>query len=124
MMIMIILIFIFLIIAFFMYCIIFGGNLNKSDEERKIENEEQIQYLNRIGENNMERTFIDKDWLITYILLAFESIENSANQERTIEDFLEEIQVMSNIYTNDVEIKKINKRLNKKFRKRKVAIID
>lgn len=123
-MIMIILIFIFLIIAFFMYCIIVGGNLNKSDEERKMEYEEQIQYLDRIGENSMERIFIDKNWLITYILLAFESIENSANQERTIEDFLEEIQVMSNIYTNDVEIKKINKKLNKKFRKRKVAIID
>lgn len=66
----------------------------------------------------MERVFIDREWCITYILLAFDSMENSANKERTIEDFLKEIKVMFNIYTDDIEMKKIKK----KFGKRKILI--
>lgn len=71
----------------------------------------------------MERIFIDSEWCVAYVLLAFDSIQNSANKERTIDDFINEIEVMFNFYTDDIQIKKIKKKLMKKFSKRKIAII-
>lgn len=41
----IILVFTYIIVSFFVYCIIVGGNINKTDEERRLEDEEQIKYL-------------------------------------------------------------------------------
>jgi Na+-transporting methylmalonyl-CoA/oxaloacetate decarboxylase gamma subunit len=41
----------FFLISFFMYLIIVGGNLSKSDYERKIEDEEQLNYLNEYNKN-------------------------------------------------------------------------
>lgn len=70
----------------------------------------------------MERIFIDREWCIIYILLAFNNIEKSANNERTIEDFFKEIKVMFDIYTDDIEMRKIKKKLMKKFEKRKILI--
>lgn len=40
-----ILIILFYLISFFMYLIIVGGNLNKSEYERKLEDEEQLKYI-------------------------------------------------------------------------------
>ena len=71
----------------------------------------------------MERVFIDREWCITYVLLAFESIENSANKERTMKDIIEEIEVMFDIYTDDIEMKKIKNRLIKSLGKRKILLI-
>lgn len=70
----------------------------------------------------MDRIFIDREWCFTYVLLAFDSIENSANKERTIKDFMKEIEVMFDIYTDDIEIRKIKKKLIKKLGKRKILI--
>lgn len=41
----------FFLISFFMYLIIVGGNLSKFDYERKIEDEEQLNYLNEYNKN-------------------------------------------------------------------------
>lgn len=71
----------------------------------------------------MERIFIDSEWCVAYVLLAFDSIQNSANKEITIEDFIKEIEVMMDIYIDDVQNKNIKKKLMKKFSKRKIAII-
>lgn len=40
-----VLIILFYLISFFMYLIIVGGNLNKSEYERKLEDEEQLKYI-------------------------------------------------------------------------------
>lgn len=71
----------------------------------------------------MERTFIDKDWCVTYVLLALNNLQNNDSQEITIKDLIDEVEIMSNIYTDDTEIKRINKKLTKKFLKKKLIII-
>jgi len=70
----------------------------------------------------MERIFIDKDWCVTYVLLALNNLQNNDSQEITIKDFIDEVEIMSNIYTDDIEIKKIKKKLTKKFLKKKLII--
>ena len=35
----------YVIIVFFTFCILIGGNINKSEDEKRIEDEEQIKYL-------------------------------------------------------------------------------
>lgn len=40
-----VIILIFLLITIFMYLVIVGGNITKTNEERKIENEEEIKFL-------------------------------------------------------------------------------
>lgn len=40
-----VIILIFLLITIFMYLVIVGGNITKTSEERKIENEEEIKFL-------------------------------------------------------------------------------
>lgn len=46
----------------------------------------------------MERIFIDREWCIAYVVLALDSIYNSANKERTLNDFIEEIKTMFNVH--------------------------
>lgn len=43
-----VLIFILIFIALSMHVIIIGANISKTDEERKIEDEEQIKFLNNL----------------------------------------------------------------------------
>lgn len=38
-----------IVISLGMYILIIGGNLNKSDEERYIEDEEQMKYLKKLS---------------------------------------------------------------------------
>lgn len=71
----------------------------------------------------MERTFIDKDWYAAYVLLALNDLQNNDGKEIKVKDFIDEIEMMSNIYTDDIEIKKIKKKLTKKFLKKKLTII-
>lgn len=47
---MFIILIILLCIALFTYLIILGSNMNKSEEERKMEDQEQIEYLRKIKE--------------------------------------------------------------------------
>ena len=49
----------------------------------------------------MERIFIDRDYAIAYVVMAIDSIWNSANKERSIEDFIEEIKTMTEIYKDE-----------------------
>lgn len=114
-----------------MYLIIAGGNIAKTDEEKQEEDNEQIEYLKKFDnkkskwrKEKMERIFIDRDWCISYTLLALDSIDNSANKERSIEEFIKEIEVMFKIYTDDIEMKKINKRLMKKLENKKILVIN
>ena len=71
----------------------------------------------------MERIFIDREWCINYILLALNNIENSANKERTIEELIEEIRTMFDIYTDETKIKQTEKEILKKMKKKKVVIL-
>ena len=70
----------------------------------------------------MERIFIDREWCISYILLALNNIEDSANRERTVKEFIEEIRTMFDIYTDEAKIKQIEKEILKKIGKKKIII--
>ena len=69
-----------------------------------------------------ERIFIDREWCISYILLALNNIEDSANRERTVKEFIEEIRTMFDIYTDEAKIKQIEKEILKKIGKKKIII--
>ena len=71
----------------------------------------------------MERNFIDREWCISYVLLALNNIENSANRERTVKGFIEEIRTMFDIYTDETKIKQTEKEILKKMKKKKVVIL-
>ena len=73
-----------LLIAVMMYLVILGGSKNKSNEEIQREDEEQINYLNN-----------------------YNSIYNSANKERTLNDFIEEIKTMFNVHQDETILLKI-----------------
>lgn len=70
----------------------------------------------------MERIFIDREWCIAYVLIAIYNVENSANKERKIMDFIDEIKSASKIYTNDIEIKRISNKLIKSLKNKIVKI--
>ena len=70
----------------------------------------------------MERIFIDREWCIAYVLIAIYNVENSANKERKIMDFIDEIKSASKIYTNDIEIKRISNKLMKSLKKKIIKI--
>mgnify|MGYP003416544647 CR=1 FL=1 len=55
----------------------------------------------------MERVFIDREYAIAYVVMAIDSIWNSANKERTMEDFIEEIKAMTEIYTDETVLFKL-----------------
>ena len=55
----------------------------------------------------MERVFIDRDYAIAYVVMAIDSIWNSANKETTMEDFIEEIKTMTEIYTDENNLLKL-----------------
>lgn len=70
----------------------------------------------------MERIFIDREWCIAYVLIAISNIDNSANKERKVEDFIEEVKVASEIYTDDINIRKTSKKLIKLLRNKVIKI--
>lgn len=70
----------------------------------------------------MERVYIDREWCITYALLALDSIEHSFNKERTVEDFIEEIRVMFDVYTDESNMNEIRENMLKKYGMRKISI--
>lgn len=71
----------------------------------------------------MERIFVDREWCKDYVLLALNSIDNSANKEMTIQEFINEVETMFDIYTDDTQIKNIRKKLIKKFAKRRITFV-
>lgn len=62
----------------------------------------------------MERIFIERENSIAYAVLAINSIYNSANKERNIDDFIEEIKTMFNIYESPSQLKTQMKNIMKK----------
>lgn len=55
----------------------------------------------------MERVFIDREYAIAYVVMSIDSIWNSANKERSIEDFIEEIKTMTEVYTDETVLLKL-----------------
>ena len=55
----------------------------------------------------MERVVIDREYAIAYGVMAIDSIWNSANKERSIEDFIEEIKTMTEVYTDETVLLKL-----------------
>ena len=55
----------------------------------------------------MERVFIDRDYAIAYVVMAIDSIWNSANKERSIEDFIEEIKTMTEVHADENNLLKL-----------------
>ena len=55
----------------------------------------------------MERVFIDRDYAIAYVVMAIDSIWNSANKERTMEDFIEEIKTMTEVHADENNLLKL-----------------
>lgn len=70
----------------------------------------------------MEKIFIDREWCLNYVLLALESVINSANKERTIEEFIDEIQLMFEIYIDESQMKNVKKRILESYGKKKITI--
>lgn len=63
----------------------------------------------------MERIFIDRENSIAYAVLAINSIYHSANRERTINDFVEEIKTMFDVHQDQEQLMKLmQKIMNKK----------
>ena len=63
----------------------------------------------------MERVFIDRDYAIAYVVMAIDSIWNSANKERSIEDFIEEIKTMTEVYTDETVLLKLKEDMEINF---------
>ena len=57
----------------------------------------------------MEKVFIDREYAIAYVVMAIDSIWNSANKERTMNDFVEEIKTMTEVYTDEKTLKEVRK---------------
>lgn len=71
----------------------------------------------------MERIFIDREWCINYVLLAFDNVDNSTNKERTIQEFLEEIRNLFNAYTDETKMIQTEKEILKRIGKKKITIL-
>ncbi|MCI9038430.1 MAG: hypothetical protein HFJ29_00885 [Clostridia bacterium] len=71
----------------------------------------------------MERIFIDREWCINYVLLAFDNVDNSTNKERTIQEFLEEIRNLFNAYTDETKMIQTEKEILKRIGKKKITCI-
>lgn len=71
----------------------------------------------------MEKIFIERENSIAYAVLAINSIYNSANKERNIDDFIEEIKTMFNIYESPSQLKTQMKNIMKK-RKELIITVD
>ena len=71
----------------------------------------------------MERIFIERENSIAYAVLAINSIYNSANKERNIDDFIEEIKTMFNIYESPNQLKSQMKNIMKN-RKKLIITVD
>lgn len=57
----------------------------------------------------MERVFIDREWSIAYAVLAIDSIYNSANRERTIDELIEEIKTMFDVHQDEQVLMNLKK---------------
>ena len=63
----------------------------------------------------MERIFVERENKIAYAVLAIDSIYHSANRERTIADFIEEIKTMFDVHEDQEQLIKLMKNIiNKK----------
>lgn len=63
----------------------------------------------------MERIFIERENILAYAVLAIDSIYHSANRERTIDDFIEEIKTMFDVHEDQEQLIKLMKNImNKK----------
>lgn len=63
----------------------------------------------------MERIFVERENILAYAVLAIDSIYHSANRERTIDDFIEEIKTMFDVHEDQEQLIKLMKNImNKK----------
>lgn len=69
----------------------------------------------------MEKVFIDREYAIAYVVMAIDSIWNSANKERTMNDFVEEIKTMTEVYTDEKTLKEVRK--NKILDRYKIKVV-
>ena len=69
----------------------------------------------------MEKVFIDREYAIAYVAMAIDSIWNSANKERTMNDFVEEIKTMTEVHTDEKTLKEVRK--NKILDRYKIKLV-
>lgn len=69
----------------------------------------------------MEKVFIDREYAIAYVVMAIDSIWNSANKERTMNDFVEEIKTMTEVHTDEKTLKEVRK--NKILDRYKIKVV-
>lgn len=70
----------------------------------------------------MERVFIDREWSIAYAVLAIDSIYNSANRERTIDELIEEIKTMFDVHKDEHLLMNLKKNILSKEGNYKIKI--
>ncbi len=70
----------------------------------------------------MERIFIDRENSIAYAVLAIDSIYHSANRERTINDFVEEIKTMFDVHQDQEQLMKLMQKLMNKKTKLMITV--
>lgn len=67
----------------------------------------------------MERIYINRDCCIAYTLLALHTIQKTANDGIKINEFIEEIKTMFNVYQDEIELmKKAHKILEREGNKK------
>jgi len=79
--------------------------------------------IKKMGAIKMERIYINRDCCIAYTVLALHSIYYSANKERTIEDIVEEIKTMFQVYEDETNLMTLMKRIMSKEGQYKVKVI-
>ena len=52
----------------------------------------------------MERIYINRDCCIVYSVLAIDSIYHSANKEKTLNDFIEEVKTMLELHEDEIKV--------------------
>lgn len=79
--------------------------------------------MEKDGLDNKNKIEEIKNYCVAYTILALSAIYHSANKERSIEDFIEEIKVMFNVYpTNEERLKQLTEYTLKKEGKNKVIV--
>lgn len=70
----------------------------------------------------MERVFIDREYSIAYVVMAINSIYNSANKERTIKEFIKEIKTMPEVYKDETKLMNSMKKILSQKEQYKIKI--
>lgn len=68
----------------------------------------------------MEKVYINRDCCMAYIAMALHTLYHSANKEIEVNELINEVKIMSKLYTNEIELLENSKVILKKHGKSKI----